>query len=156
MSYGVFMGFITDAMPSSTETISILAVDISALLVLSSIYVLLCVFTMRLFDRDDRKDPIPKSVQTTMAILDKFVGADRTALFKVGVMDKSDLDENSGNDGIMTNAKLTEKKYVRRIPVEVTWKNVSRTLDKFFFRCFAFVVFATNIAICITLALNYF
>ena len=52
LSFGVFMSFILDSMPSSTKTLSIVAVNLSFLLVLSAVYVLLCMLSLRLFHRD--------------------------------------------------------------------------------------------------------
>ena len=51
------MSFILDSMPSSTETLSIMTVNLSFLRVLSDVYVLLCILSLRLFHRDPVTHP---------------------------------------------------------------------------------------------------
>ena len=73
LSFGVFMSFILDSMPSSTETLSIVAVNLSFLLVLSAVYVLLCILSLRLFHSDPVMHPVSRSMQGLIVGLEVLV-----------------------------------------------------------------------------------
>lgn len=155
MSYGVFMSFITGAMPTSSETTSILAIDISVLLILSALYVLLCVFTIRLFHCDDHSYPISSSVLKVVVLLNMIVCLQPSTTSRIREQQDASMKENSSNDGTANTDKMARGIYLKE-PTEMTWKRVSHTLDAFFFRVFSLLVFATNVTMCVALSVQYF
>lgn len=155
MSYGVFMSFITGAMPTSSETTSILAIDISVLLILSALYVLLCVFTIRLFHCDDHRYPISSSVLKVVVLLNMIVCLQPSTTSRIREQQDASMKENSSNDGTANTDKMAREIYLKE-PMEMTWKRVSHTLDAFFFRVFSLLVFATNVTMCVALSVQYF
>ena len=173
LSFGVFMSFILDSMPSSTETLSIVAVNMSCLLVLSAVYVLLCILSLRLFHRDPVMHPVPSTVQSLIVWLEILVCLDPPAKNKIDVIRmQMAADEASSdvigrhNDKGMTNGGLkgkldkwaTTKKMKHAAysdPEEMTWQRVSRTLDKLFFRFFLCIVLVSNGAVWGLMASNY-
>ena len=162
LSFGVFMSFIMDSMPSSTHTLSIVVVNLSSLLVLSAAYVLLCILSLRLFHRDPAKHPVSGTVQSIIVWLEVLVCLDPPAKNKVGVIGKQFAADQTSSDVIgqqndtgMTNGGLKNKldkwaktKKLKHAaytdPEEMTWQRVSRTLDKLLFRFFFCVVVVSN------------
>ncbi|KAK7494915.1 hypothetical protein BaRGS_00013794 [Batillaria attramentaria] len=153
LSFGVFMSFILESMPSSTETLSIVAVNMSCLLVLSAVYVLCCILSLRLFHRDDHKHPVPKSLQTVIVWLEVLVCLDPPSRNKVHVIQVDNAKEDKSKGIKLVTRKWRHDAYTD--PAEMTWRRVSRTLDKLFFRFFAFLILASNIAVWITMGVDY-
>ncbi|KAK7494917.1 hypothetical protein BaRGS_00013796 [Batillaria attramentaria] len=152
LSFGVFMSFILDYMPSSTETLSIVAVNMSCLLVLSAVYVLCCVLSLRLFHRDDHKHPVPKSLQTVIVWLEVLVCLDPPSRNKVHVI-KVEGTDASNNGKARALKRWRHDAYTD--PSEMTWRRVSRTLDKLFFRFFFVLFLASSTAVWVILSVNY-
>nr|KAG5705236.1 hypothetical protein BaRGS_011262 [Batillaria attramentaria] len=153
LSFGVFMSFILESMPSSTETLSIVAVNMSCLLVLSAVYVLCCILSLRLFHRDDHKHPVPKSLQTVIVWLEVLVCLDPPSRNKVHAIQVDNAKEDKSKGIKLVTRKWRHDAYTD--PAEMTWRRVSRTLDKLFFRFFAFLILASNIAVWITMGVDY-
>ena len=174
LSFGVFMSFILDSMPSSTETLSIVAVNLSCLLVLSAVYVLLCILSLRLFHRDPVKHPVPSTVQSLIVWLEVLVCLDPPAKNKIDVIRIEVIEKlassgvtgghtdagatNSGLKGKLDKWKMTKemKRAAYSDPEEMTWRRVSRTLDKLLFRFFLCLVLVSNGAVWGVMADNYF
>ena len=172
LSFGVFLSFIMDSMPSSTDTISILAINISCQLVLSAAYVLLCILSLRLFHCDPAKYPVSSTVQSLVVCLEVLVCLDPPNKHKRDVIGVAETDVASSNvtdlqndvgmtDGEL-NGKLDKRLMTKKVkhaayrdPEEMTWQRVSRTLDKLFFRFFFFLVLVFNGATCGVLVNNY-
>jgi len=173
LSFGVFMSFILDSMPSSTETLSIVAVNLSCLLVLSAVYVLLCILSLRLFHRDPVKHPVPSTVQSLIVWLEVLVCLDPPAKNKIEVIRIEVIEKlassgvtgghtdagatNSGLKGKLDKWKMTKemKRAAYNDPEEMTWRRVSRTLDKLLFRFFFCIVLVSNGAVWGVMASNY-
>ena len=169
LSFGVFMSFILDSMPSSTETLSIVAVNLSCLLVLSAVYVLLCILSLRLFHRDPVKHPVPSTVQSLIVWLEVFVCLDPPAKNKIDVIrtdmassDATGLNHDVGVRNGRLKGKLDKWKMTKEMklaaysdPEEMTWRRVSRTLDKLFFRFFFCLVLVSNGAVWGVMGNNY-
>ena len=173
LSFGVFMSFILDSMPSSTETLSIVAVNLSSLLVLSAVYVLLCILSLRLFHRDPVKHPVPSTVQSLIVWLEVLVCLDPPAKNKVDVIRIEVIEKlassgvtgghtdagatNSGLKGKLDKWKMTKeiKRAAYSDPEEMTWRRVSRTLDKLFFRFFFCLVLVSNAVVWGVMGNNY-
>ena len=169
LSFGVFMSFILDSMPSSTETLSIVAVNLSSLLVLSAVYVLLCILSLRLFHRDPVKHPVPSTVQSLIVWLEVLVCLDPPARNKIDVIrtdttssnvtgPKHDVGvRNGGLKGKLDKWKMTKeiKRAAYSDPEEMTWRRVSRTLDKLFFRFFFCLVLVSNAVVWGVMGNNY-
>ena len=191
LSFGVFMSFILDSMPSSTETLSFVAVNMSGLLVLSALYVLLCILSLRLFHRDPVKHPVPGALQSLVVWLEMLVCLDPPARNKVDVLRMQAADYLASSDvtgrhsdavGVSSDVtvaaarpndvrmteddlkgRLDKRAMTRRLrqaayrdPEEMTWRRVSRTLDKLLFRFFFCFVLASNVAVWGVVARNYF
>lgn len=156
MSYGVFMSFITDAMPLSTETLPILAVDISILLVLSAFYVLLCILNSQLFHWDEHKFPVPMLLAITILLTEKSACMGQQQADKNEVVPEDSGSGKTGDDGSENGNRMALGKDANQDPAEMTWKRVSRTLDKFFFRSFLFLVLVGNITICIVFGTEFY
>ena len=179
LSFGVFMSFILDSMPSSTETLSIVAVNMSGLLVLSALYVLLCILSLRLFHRDPVKHPVPGALQSLVVWLEMLVCLDPPARNKVDVLRMQAADYLASSDvtgrhsdvggmlpgggggwlkGRMDKRAMTKKlrQAAFRDPEEMTWRRVSRTLDKLLFRFFFCFVLVSNGTVWGIMANNYF
>ncbi|XP_025095155.1 LOW QUALITY PROTEIN: neuronal acetylcholine receptor subunit alpha-7-like [Pomacea canaliculata] len=150
LSFGVFMSFILSSMPSSAETVSIMVIDMSALLILSAVYVLLCIFTLRLFHRDDDKHPVPKAVQTFIVSLEVLLCLEppNTKVDPViQVMPVSDQDHQRPRICDTIKKKQLSRKLAITNPNEMTWRRVSRTLDKFFFRLSLLIVLGSTFVV---------
>ena len=173
LSFGVFMSFIMDSMPSSTETLSIVAVNLSSLLVLSAVYVLLCILSLRLFHRDPVKHPVSSTVQSIIVWLEVLVCLDPPAKNKVDIIQmqtavdltSSEVIERYSDAGGTKGGlkgKLEKWAMTKKLkhaaysdPEEMTWRRVSRTLDKLFFRFFFCVVLVSNAVVWGVLANNH-
>ena len=172
LSFGVFLSFILDSMPSSSETLSIMAVHMSCQLVLSAVYVLLCILSLRLFHRDPVMHPVPSTVQSLIVWLEVFVCLDPPAKNRVDVSGVAVTDVTSTNviDGHNEvevkkgglKAKLEKRAAIKNTkraaysdPEEMTWQRVSRTLDKLLFRLFLSIVLASNGAVWGVIMNNY-
>jgi len=172
LSLGVFLSFIMDSMPSSTETLSIMAIHMSCQLVLSAVYVLLCILSLRLFHRDPVMHPVPSKMQGLIVGLEILVCLDPPAKHKVDdvgvtVTDVTPSDVNDMHSDVrMTNGglhgkldKMAVTKNVKRAAYndheEMTWQRVSRTLDKLFFRFFLCLVLVSNGAVWGVMLNNY-
>nr|KAG5705232.1 hypothetical protein BaRGS_011258 [Batillaria attramentaria] len=158
LSFGVFMSFILDSMPSSTETLSIVAVNMSCLLVLSAVYVLCCILSLRLFHRDDHKHPVPKSLQTVIVWLEVLVCLDPPSRNKVHVIQV----DNATSDDVSKKGKKVMGSVLKKWrhdaytdPADMTWRRVSRTLDKLFFRFFFVLVVISTLVLWIIMGINY-
>ena len=170
LSFGVFMSFILDSMPSSTETLSIVAVNMSFLLVLSAVYVLLCILSLRLFHRDPVTHPVPSTVQSLIVWLEVLVCLDPPAKNKIDVnrsqmttdVASSDVTDrhndvkvtDEGQQGRLSKWKVKQMTYAG-YGEEMTWQRVSRTLDKLFFRFFFCIVLVSNGAVWFVMINNY-
>ena len=172
LSLGVFLSFIMDSMPSSTETLSIMAIHMSCQLVLSAVYVLLCILSLRLFHSDPVMHPVPSKMQGLIVGLEILVCLNPPAKHKVDdvgvtVTDVTPSDVNGVHSDVrMTNGglrgnldKMAVTKKVKRAaysdPEEMTWQRVSRTLDKLFFRFFLCLVLVSNGAVWGVMLNNY-
>ena len=161
-----------DSMPSSTETLSIMAIHMSCQLVLSAVYVLLCILSLRLFHRDPVMHPVPSKMQGLIVWLEILVCLDPPAKHKVDdvgvtVTDVTPSDVNDMHSDVrMTNGglhgnldKMAVTKNVKRATYndheEMTWQRVSRTLDKLFFRFFLCLVLVSNGAVWGVMLNNY-
>lgn len=156
LSFGVFMSFILDSMPSATETISIVAIHMSALLVLSAVYVLCCILTLRLFHRDDAKHPVPQSLQSVIVWLEVLLCLEPPASNKIDVIRVASLDHSDdvNNKGVkQVPRKWRHDAYAD--PAEMTWRRVSRSLDKLLFRFFFFLLLVSTVVIIAIVLSNY-
>ena len=164
------MSFIMDSMPSSTETLSIMAIHMSCQLVLSAVYVLLCILSLRLFHRDPVKHPVPSTVQSLIVWLEVLVCLDPPARNKVDVnwtqmstdVASSDVTgrhndvkvTDEGQQGRLSKWKVKQMTYAG-YGEEMTWQRVSRSLDKLFFRFFFCIVLVSNGAVWFVMINNY-
>ena len=189
LSFGVFMSFILDSMPSSTETLSIVAVNLSALLVMSAIYVMLCILSLRLFHRDSDKHPVPQLVQNLIVWLEILVCLDppsRNNKVTDVYHTPMTLTDMTGTEALMMGGtrargdgagmgrprqglkgrledrldqwavKRKQNHAAYTDPKEMTWRRVSRTLDKLLFRFFLLLIVASNVVIWIIMVVNYY
>ncbi|KAL8585962.1 hypothetical protein ACOMHN_059398 [Nucella lapillus] len=184
LSFGVFMSFIMDAMPSSSLTLSIVAINMSCLLVMSSVYVLCCILSLRLFHRDESKHSVPTSLQSVIVWLEILVCLDPPASNKVmnvyqiptpmltvdlpgvgqtGVGADARACGHNNNNNIKLRGQLDKWAKARNRnhaaytdPAEMTWRRVSRTVDTLLFRFFLSLVFSTNSVVWLILIINYY
>ena len=172
LSFGVFLSFILDSMPSSSETLSIMAVHMSCQLVLSAVYVLLCILSLRLFHRDPVEHPVPSTVQSLIVRLEVLVclhppAKNRVDVSGVAVTDVTSTNVTDGHNEVEVKkgglkAKLEKRAVTKNVkraaysdPEEMTWQRVSRTLDKLLFRLFLCIVLVSNGAVWGVMLNNY-
>ena len=151
LAFGVFISFILDSMPSSTDTLSIMAINMSAMLVMSALYVLLCILSLSLFYRDISTHPIPASLQSIVVWLELLIclGPPVRNLTKVHGIHVNTVDFNSKDSNTKYKVNQILEKWATAMkskhtaysdPEKMTWRRVSRTLDKLCFRLFFFIV----------------
>ncbi|KAL8560914.1 hypothetical protein ACOMHN_035854 [Nucella lapillus] len=146
LTFGVFMSFIVDLMPSSTETLSMMALSMSCQLILSALYVILCILSLRLFHRDPHRHPVSARLQTTIIYLELMLCLDPPSHPSVqvassdGLMDGVHEAEVKGSWVKGHLDRWAKKRQVKveayRQPQDMTWQRVSRSLDKLLFRFF--------------------
>ncbi|XP_076461522.1 neuronal acetylcholine receptor subunit alpha-3-like [Babylonia areolata] len=171
LSFGVFMSFIVDLMPSSTETLSIMAVSLSCQLILSAVYVLFCILSLRLFHRDPHKHPVPPTLQTLIVGLELLLCLDPPSQPRNAVHTEVETisSDNSGTlygTGVKGSrlqghlARWARKRKVRQEaytqPQDMTWQRVSRSLDKLLFRIFFCLVMMYTVVVIIIMTSHYF
>ncbi|KAK7108174.1 neuronal acetylcholine receptor subunit alpha-7-like isoform X2 [Littorina saxatilis] len=126
LSFGVFMGFVLGSMPSSTENIPIMALNLAGLLVLSAIYVLLCIMSLRFFHRDHHKYPVPSVLKSFVVILETVFCLDqylpKKNRVKVRQADVSELLDPACNPALVSPALVDIRKgrIVRRMQLVVS------------------------------------
>ncbi|XP_041362908.1 neuronal acetylcholine receptor subunit beta-3-like [Gigantopelta aegis] len=122
LTYTVLLGSVTQTLPKSSGTTSILAAFVGAMFVINAIYVFLAVMSLRLFHRDASIHPVSMWCR-------RFV-----LFFQWREKIKMNLDANSENcQPIGVTPSLRE----------VTWENVSRTLDNICLCVFVFGLLTT-------------
>ncbi|KAL8560916.1 hypothetical protein ACOMHN_035856 [Nucella lapillus] len=146
LTFGVFMSFIVDLMPSSTESLSIMAALMSCQLVLSAFYVLLCILSLRLFHRDPHRHPVSARLQTTIIYLELMLCLDPPSRPPVQVASSDDLMDGVHEAEVKGSRvkghldRWAKERQVKveayRQPQDMTWQRVSRSLDKLLFRFF--------------------
>lgn len=127
-------------LPSSSETLSILAVYLSSLLVLSVMYVLLSILTLQLLRRDDHHLPVPKSLQTAVVFVEKIACLGSPNTHRTGVMRVLSVNEKNESSKAPKDISMATEQRMYRDPPEMAWKRVSQTLDKLFFRLFFLLI----------------
>ncbi|KAL8570377.1 hypothetical protein ACOMHN_035795 [Nucella lapillus] len=164
LSFGVFMSFIVDLMPSSAESVSIMAACLSSQLALSALYVLLCILSLKLFHRDSRKHPVPSALQTLIVCLEMMVCLDppsrqprpdvQTQVDVISLGRSGDFYGAEVKQGSRLRGHLDRWARKRQVkqeaytqPQDMTWQRVSRTVDKLFFRFFLCLVIVCSIVI---------
>ncbi|KAL8560915.1 hypothetical protein ACOMHN_035855 [Nucella lapillus] len=165
LTFGVFMSFIVDLMPSSTESLSIMAALMSCQLVLSAFYVLLCILSLRLFHRDPHRHPVSARLQTTIIYLELMLCLDPPSRQPVQVASSDGLmDDVHGTEVKVSRVKghldrWVKKKQVKeeayRQPQDMTWQRVSRSLDKLLFRFFFCLIMVSHTAYITIMAYVY-
>ncbi|XP_070183592.1 neuronal acetylcholine receptor subunit beta-3-like [Littorina saxatilis] len=169
LSFGVFMSFILDYMPSSTENLSIIAVNLSCLLVLSAVHVLLCILSLRLFHRDNVKHPVPPTLHSLVICLEMLLCLDPPVknkvsdisdktLFETDTVGHNDAAQSKGVKGKLDKWAMTrkQKQAAYSDPKEMTWRRVSRSLDKLLFRFFLCLLLAANGGVWTVMINNYY
>ncbi|KAL8613302.1 hypothetical protein ACOMHN_052542 [Nucella lapillus] len=150
LTFGVFMSFIVDLMPSSTESLSIMAACLSCQLIMSAVYVLLCILSLKVFHQDSHKHPIPATLQTVVVYIELMLCLDPPSYFpdsfssSQGVSSEGSADFYGSKvnvnqlsnelDRWVAKRQVRQEAYTR--PQDMTWQRVSRTLDKVLFRFF--------------------
>ncbi|KAK7108948.1 neuronal acetylcholine receptor subunit beta-3-like [Littorina saxatilis] len=169
LSFGVFMSFILDYMPSSTENLSIIAVNLSCLLVLSAVHVLLCILSLRLFHRDNVKHPVPPTLHSLIICLEMLLCLDPPVknkvsdisdmtLFETDTVGHNDAAQSKGVKGKLDKWAMTrkQKQAAYSDPKEMTWRRVSRSLDKLLFRFFLCLLLAVNGGVWTVMVNNFY
>ncbi|XP_076461520.1 acetylcholine receptor subunit alpha-1-A-like, partial [Babylonia areolata] len=153
LSFGVFMSFIVDLMPSATETLSIMAVSMSCQLILSAVFVLFCILSLKLFHRDPHKHPVPPTLRTLIVGLELLlcldppsrhpVNSTQTHLEVISSDKSGDFYGEAEVKGSRLQGHLARWARKRKVreeaytqPQDMTWQRVSRSLDKLLFRFF--------------------
>ncbi|KAL8596397.1 hypothetical protein ACOMHN_047456 [Nucella lapillus] len=167
LSFGVFMSFIVDLMPSSTETLSVMAVSMSCQLILSAVYVLLCILSLRLFHRDPHRHPVPPTLQSLIIYLEVLACLDPPSrshnfLEKVEMISREDVFgvevKGSRLNGYLDRwaRKRQQQQELYSRPQDMTWQRVSRTTDKLLFRFFLSLVVVSDLAFMSVMMVQYF
>ena len=108
LTYTVLLSFVTEELPKTADTTSILAAFVGAMTVLNAIYVFLTISSLRLFHHDVNVRPVPTWCMRSVLI------------FQWGENSKGKIESQSGASPLH----------------KVTWKHVSKTLDNICFCVF--------------------
>ncbi|XP_041363809.1 neuronal acetylcholine receptor subunit alpha-7-like [Gigantopelta aegis] len=122
LTYTVLLSFVTEELPKTADTTSILAVFVGAMTGLNAIYVFLAIISLRLFHRDASVHPVP----TWCVRLVLF--------FQWRVKTDTKLDET------------TETSWQKSLTSPLKWKHVSRTLDNI---CFCVFILGLLTTVCV-------
>lgn len=129
---------------------STMTIAMNGQFILSSLFVLLTILVLRLHLRDDNKHPVPKSLQSIIVKLEFIFRLGPPSTKVVPVVEVSTL---PGQEDEQTTAKEVErftKKAARKMVFDnhelMTWKRVSCSLDKIFFRFFLLAVAISSTA----------
>ncbi|XP_046565942.1 neuronal acetylcholine receptor subunit alpha-2-like [Haliotis rubra] len=118
LSYGVYMGFLTNMVPQSSDGVSTFIIFLGITLSMSALFVILSIFSVRISGRSNSR-PVPKSFQRFTIWVEhaKHCGRHRktNTSHVAKVMEQSDDDETKEHTQV------------------ITWKRVSKALDLFFF-----------------------
>ena len=74
LAFGVFLSFVSAVMPSASDSVSILIVQLYLLLVQSALFVVISCLAVKLHHLDDVTNPVPASLVSCVQRLEKFVG----------------------------------------------------------------------------------
>ncbi|XP_046378330.2 neuronal acetylcholine receptor subunit alpha-3-like [Haliotis rufescens] len=131
LSFAVFMSFITNMLPQSADSLSVFTLLMAGLFLLSSLYVLLTIWVIKVFHRDSSKRAVPLWVCRLLCGQKGCCGSIR--IHTTGSQDVSDISP-SGDIDMSTRGS-------ERLPgSEVQWIRVSEAMDKFFFWLFLLLV----------------
>ncbi|KAK7499692.1 hypothetical protein BaRGS_00009033 [Batillaria attramentaria] len=170
LSYGVFLTFVTDVMPTASDSVSILVLYLYSLFMVSALFLLLSVLTVRLHHFDCSVSP---SVAGYVVCLERIVHPGKRFQNRVSSLNNTDdiLDDKPrilyrGSLEKLNNPRKGEKQREPReitnsIPKKIqpdsgdeicppkgmTWKRVVRTVDAFLFRMFSVVLFVATIIV---------
>ncbi|XP_076461518.1 acetylcholine receptor subunit alpha-1-A-like [Babylonia areolata] len=169
LSFGVFMSFIVDLMPSSSHTISILATMMSCQLIFSALSVLFCIMSLRLFHRDPHKHPVPPTLQTLIVGLELLLCLDPPSQPRHAVHSEAETISDGPGDHDGTEVKVSrlqghlakcarkrkakEEAYTK--PEDMDWQRVSRSLDTLLFRFFGSLLLLSSVVYLIVMACHY-
>ncbi|XP_046378338.2 neuronal acetylcholine receptor subunit alpha-7-like [Haliotis rufescens] len=131
LSFAVFMSFITNMLPQSADSLSVFTLLMAGLFLLSSLYVLLTIWVIKVFHRDSSKRAVPLWVHRLMGGQKGCCGSIR--IHTAGGQDVSDISPS----GYIEKSTRGSERLPRR---EVQWKRVSEAMDKFFFWLFLLLV----------------
>ncbi|XP_046363947.2 neuronal acetylcholine receptor subunit alpha-7-like [Haliotis rufescens] len=116
LSYGVYMGFLTDMIPQSSQGISPFIIILGLTLTMSAVFVIVSIVSVRFCGQSESK-PIRKTLQRFTIWVEKV-----DAFGRFGNRHKPAIEESGQLQELQ--AKTTQP---------VTWKRVSKALDLFFF-----------------------
>ncbi|XP_067670852.1 neuronal acetylcholine receptor subunit alpha-7-like [Haliotis asinina] len=119
LSFAVFMSFITNMLPQSADSLSVFTLLMAGLFLMSSLYVLLTIWIIKVFHRDSSRRPVPLWVS-------RLAGGEKGCCGSIRI---HPTDRQSG----MARSSSRDMDKSRR---EMTWKRVSETMDMFFFWTF--------------------
>ncbi|KAK6165954.1 hypothetical protein SNE40_022758 [Patella caerulea] len=123
LSYSVYMGYLSSYLPKTSSGMSVFAIFLAISLLNSTLNILFTVWIMNMYERDDEKKPVP-------AWLVKFLnGSFKRNLFCC----KGRLVANTKVSGIDETPAVNDTAADLK---PVTWKQVSRAINKLLFFLF--------------------
>ncbi|XP_076461479.1 neuronal acetylcholine receptor subunit alpha-3-like [Babylonia areolata] len=151
LSFGVYMSYMVDLIPSSPHTVSIMAIMMSCQQSLSALYVLLCILSLQLLHRNTHNHPVPPSLHTLTIGLELLLCLDpppqprHVVHTKVEEVSSDSPGDPQGTEvkgsrlqGLLTRCARKRKVRGEEYTQDMTWQRVSRSLDKLLFRfCFS-------------------
>ncbi|XP_046372590.1 neuronal acetylcholine receptor subunit alpha-7-like [Haliotis rufescens] len=132
LAFGVFMSFISDMLPQTSESICMLAVYMASLLILSAVFVSLSIIITRLHHKESFGDRVPKWIQNVTIALECLSCKKRRRI------KPKDYEVRRGKEKVLSDEVIVQQAWEDNDPV--TWTRVSRALDSFCFRFFTLAI----------------
>ncbi|XP_067649087.1 neuronal acetylcholine receptor subunit alpha-7-like [Haliotis asinina] len=138
LSYGVYMGFLTDMVPQSSDGVSTFIIFLGITLSLSALFVILSIFSVRISGRSNSRQ-VPKPFQRFTIWVEQAKRCVRRR--KTKTMHMAKVTEQSDDGEANGHAEV------------ITWKRVSKALDLFFFwvLCVPLLIAIPVMLLCIAL-----
>ncbi|XP_046363997.1 neuronal acetylcholine receptor subunit alpha-7-like [Haliotis rufescens] len=118
LSYGVYMGFLTNMVPQSSEGVSTFIIFLGITLSLSALFVILSIFSVRISARSNSR-PVPKAFQRITVWVEHVKNCGR----------QRRLHPNHISEDTEQSDECEAKEHIQ----VMTWNRVSSALDLFFF-----------------------
>ncbi|XP_067650602.1 neuronal acetylcholine receptor subunit alpha-7-like [Haliotis asinina] len=142
LSYGVYMSFLTDMVPQSSDGVSTFIIFLGITLSMSALFVILSIFSVRISERSNSR-PIPITFQRFTVWVEQARHCWRLRKSKTNHVANISAQSDDGET----------KKHDQALLQEMTWKRVSKALDLFFFwvMCLPLLMAIPVMLLCIAL-----
>ncbi|XP_046576130.1 neuronal acetylcholine receptor subunit alpha-7-like [Haliotis rubra] len=137
LAFGVFMSFISDMLPQTSESICMLAVYMASLLILSAAFVCISIIITRIHHKESLGDPVPKWVRNATLALECLSCQNKKRIDPMG-------DEITREKEKVRNPNAVSVLRAWEGSDPMTWTRFSRALDSFCFCFFTLAILAVT------------